>query len=288
MISDRKSLSIAKNHPKPSQEFSEQFGPSIHEMKGFSRNSRHKVHPNFAQNLGRQILRNTFSGLKVSSNQQCCCQCRCLLRRGLLPDGAMGLPGRPRSRLVFLWLVQRWVSAWVQQRSRHYIPWQPIPPSLRVGGISPPYLRGGGEGRKKKHFKTRGFGQSAPLIKGAKCHQPLMKWVWVVRVHIFLFSEFISRNFAFQLHKNTFRALIARKLHYTMCDSEKNCLGINIIFLEYLVSVTQIFDSVNIWCIVFFPVLKPLACGRQARCLGWTYKLLGGQKFSIKFSPLSL
>ena len=33
---DQKSLSIAKNHPKPSQEFSEQFGPSIHKMKGFS------------------------------------------------------------------------------------------------------------------------------------------------------------------------------------------------------------------------------------------------------------
>ena len=31
------------------------------------------------------------------------------------------------------------------------------------------------------------------------------------------------------------------------------------------------FDTANIWCIVFFPVLKPLACGRQSRCLGWTY-----------------
>ena len=59
-----KSLSIAKNHPKPSQEFSEQFGASIHKIKGFSRNSPQKVHPNFAQNLGRQILGNTFSGLK--------------------------------------------------------------------------------------------------------------------------------------------------------------------------------------------------------------------------------
>ena len=47
-------------------------------------------------------------------------------------------------------------------------------------------------------------------------------------------------------------------------------------------------DSVNIWCIVFFPVLKPLACGRQSRCLGWTYKLPGGQKFSIKLSALSV
>ena len=58
------SLSIARNHPKPSQEFSEQFGPSIRKMKGFSSgNSPQKVHPNFAQNLGRQILGNTFSGL---------------------------------------------------------------------------------------------------------------------------------------------------------------------------------------------------------------------------------
>ena len=66
---DRKSLSIAKNHPKPSQEFSEQFGPSIHKMKGFSRNSPQKVHPNFAQNLGRQILGNTLSGLKNWNSQ---------------------------------------------------------------------------------------------------------------------------------------------------------------------------------------------------------------------------
>ena len=60
----RKSLSIANNHPKPSQEFSEQVGPSIHKMEVFSRNSPPKIHPNFAQNLGRQILGNTFSGLK--------------------------------------------------------------------------------------------------------------------------------------------------------------------------------------------------------------------------------
>ena len=65
MLTGPKSLSIAKNHPKPSQEFSEQFGPSIHKMKGFGRNSPPKVHPNFAQNVGRQILGNTFSGLKI-------------------------------------------------------------------------------------------------------------------------------------------------------------------------------------------------------------------------------
>ena len=59
---DRKSLSIAKNHPKTSQEFSEQFGPSTHNIKGFSKNSHQKVHPNFAKILGRQILGNTLSG----------------------------------------------------------------------------------------------------------------------------------------------------------------------------------------------------------------------------------
>ena len=50
-LGDRSSLSRPKNHSKPSQEFSEQFGPSIHKMKGFSTNSPPKAHPNFAQNL---------------------------------------------------------------------------------------------------------------------------------------------------------------------------------------------------------------------------------------------
>ena len=59
---DRKSLSIAKNHPKTCQEFSEQFGPSTHKIKGFSKNSHQKGHPNFAKILGRQILGNTLSG----------------------------------------------------------------------------------------------------------------------------------------------------------------------------------------------------------------------------------
>ena len=63
-VGDRKSLSIAENHLKPSQEFPEQFGPFIYKMKGFSRNSPQKVHANFAENLGREILGNTFSGLK--------------------------------------------------------------------------------------------------------------------------------------------------------------------------------------------------------------------------------
>ena len=53
---DRKSLQIAKNHPKPSQGFSEQFGPFIHQVKVFGKNSRQEVHPKFAKNLGRHIL----------------------------------------------------------------------------------------------------------------------------------------------------------------------------------------------------------------------------------------
>ena len=62
-VGERKTLSIAMNLPKPSQEFSDNIGPSIHKTKGFSRNSPQKAHPNFAQNLGRQILGNAFSGL---------------------------------------------------------------------------------------------------------------------------------------------------------------------------------------------------------------------------------
>ena len=56
-----------KKHPKPSQNFLEQFGHSVHKMKGFSRNLPQQVHPNFAQNLGRHIIGNTFSGLKQSN-----------------------------------------------------------------------------------------------------------------------------------------------------------------------------------------------------------------------------
>ena len=42
LLGDGESLSIAKNHPKPSQEFSERFGPFIHKMNGFCRNSPQK------------------------------------------------------------------------------------------------------------------------------------------------------------------------------------------------------------------------------------------------------
>ena len=52
LFGDRKSLSTAKNHPKPSQEFREQIGPFLHKMKGFSKISHRKVHPKFAKNLG--------------------------------------------------------------------------------------------------------------------------------------------------------------------------------------------------------------------------------------------
>ena len=38
-----------------------------------------------------------------------------------------------------------------------------------------------GKVRVKKHYKTRGFGQSTPLMKGVSLH-PLIKGVWVVRV----------------------------------------------------------------------------------------------------------
>ena len=57
---------------------------------------------------------------------------------------------------------------------------------------------------------------------------------------------------------------------------------------ENRMQTLQVIDSVNFWSIVFFPVLKPLAFGRQSQCLGWIYKLPGGQKFSIKLSPLSV
>ena len=59
---------MAKNRPKTSHESSEQLGPCIHKKNGFSSNSPQKDRPNFAQNLGRQILWNTFSGLKKRSS----------------------------------------------------------------------------------------------------------------------------------------------------------------------------------------------------------------------------
>ena len=59
----KKSLSIAKKSPEAFPRISEQVRPSIRKMKGCSRNSPQKVHANFAQNLGRRILGNTFSGL---------------------------------------------------------------------------------------------------------------------------------------------------------------------------------------------------------------------------------
>ena len=61
ILGTEESLPIAKNHPKTSPECSEQFRPSTHKMKCFGQNSHQEVHPNFAKNLGRQILGNTFS-----------------------------------------------------------------------------------------------------------------------------------------------------------------------------------------------------------------------------------
>ena len=83
-LGTEKTLSIAMNHPKPSQEISEIFGPSIHKMKGFSRNLPPKVHPNFAQNLGRQILGNTFSGLiEEGIDVKDASLCRCKQEHGM-------------------------------------------------------------------------------------------------------------------------------------------------------------------------------------------------------------
>ena len=65
MVGDQKSLPIAKNHPKPSQEYSEQLGGLLFtKFWGFSKNLHEKVHANFAQSLGRQILGNILSALK--------------------------------------------------------------------------------------------------------------------------------------------------------------------------------------------------------------------------------
>ena len=38
----------------------------------------------------------------------------------------------------------------------------------------------------------------------------------------------------------------------------------------------------------FFPGLKPITSSRQSRCLDWTYKLFGSQKFSFRISPFSV
>ena len=81
-------------------------------------------------------------------------------------------------------------------------------------------------------------------------------------------------------------AFLLGKLHARLTITHK--VGQRWGFHHWLVGFSSLTDSVNIWCIVFFPVLKPLACGRQSRCLDWTYKLPGGQKFSIKLSPRSV
>ena len=60
IVGDRKRLPIAKNHPKTSQEFSEEFGPVTHKMKAFTKNSHQKVHPNFAKTLETNSLEYLF------------------------------------------------------------------------------------------------------------------------------------------------------------------------------------------------------------------------------------
>ena len=48
-------------------------------------------------------------------------------------------------------------------------------------------------------------------------------------------------------------------------------------------------NPLTVWIldVLYFPVLKPLTCGRQSRRLGWTYRLPGGQKLKLKLSLLS-
>ena len=62
LYGDQKSLPIAENHPKPSQEMSEQFRLSFAKLKGYCKNSHQEVRLNCAKNLGRPILRKPFSG----------------------------------------------------------------------------------------------------------------------------------------------------------------------------------------------------------------------------------
>ena len=80
---------------------------------------------------------------------------------------------------------------------------------------------------------------------------------------------------------------------------EPNLFPLNVVFSEWrkqtLCNTSHAnpvemrnFDSVtNLMCCIF-PILKPLTCGRQSGCLGWIYRLPGGQKFSFKLSSLSV
>ena len=61
-----RSLPIAKNPPKSSQTVSAPSRPFLQNVKGLSKTSARQVHSNFAKNLGRRVLGNTFSGPKDS------------------------------------------------------------------------------------------------------------------------------------------------------------------------------------------------------------------------------
>ena len=47
----------------------------------------------------------------------------------------------------------------------------------------------------KKHYKTSGFGRSAPLVKGVEVH-PLIKGVWVVRLRVFHIGSLFGHVFS--------------------------------------------------------------------------------------------
>ena len=57
-----KKSSNSKESSETFPRISQQIGPFLHKMKGFSKISRQKVHLKFAKNLGRLILGNNFSG----------------------------------------------------------------------------------------------------------------------------------------------------------------------------------------------------------------------------------
>ena len=82
----RKIRSIAKNHPKP-RSLPKNFlnNSDLLFTEGFRRNSPQKVHPNFAQNLGRQILGHTIPFLASSDGT---CFVGMLSGMSQIPEGA--------------------------------------------------------------------------------------------------------------------------------------------------------------------------------------------------------
>ena len=80
-------------HPKPTQELSEQFGPSIHKIKGLVGIHPKKFTRTSPKNLGRQILGNTFSALKV--NHPRCFDKEMLATQSMGGGGCLSFPERP-------------------------------------------------------------------------------------------------------------------------------------------------------------------------------------------------